>query len=268
MHVKGESVVLALGANPADLMIKALFVGRGRKGGPEAVVVVEAGLENEEEDGDEEEEEEEAKAGDAAAVVADAAVDENAVPAAEAEAIAATAKMPVWAQAAVLSQRMLRDHVRRPWLLACHVLANIYLGGECVKKGWEVFGTEECVHANTSVLPTHTYLDSSPIIHPQPKPSSLVLTPPNHPHPTQIQCSWAACTWARNAHASSRVHTHALTHVHTHTVSLTYITPPSTPNLKPSAPGLHVPGRGPERERDRGHPGPDGVRLVWLSPPP
>jgi hypothetical protein len=35
-----------------------------------------------------------------------------------------------WVQVAVLSQRMLRDHLRRPWLIAAHVLANVYLGGK------------------------------------------------------------------------------------------------------------------------------------------
>lgn len=138
-----------VGANPADLMIEALFVGsrRGRRkgqgvgvgGAGKGVGVVPAVVvqRDEEEEEVSHEEGEETKSGDAAAAAGEGGAEPMAAAAAAGpergggpnKAAAATARgVSLWAQTAVLSQRMLRDHLRRPWLLACHVAANAYLG--------------------------------------------------------------------------------------------------------------------------------------------
>jgi hypothetical protein len=217
-----------VGANPADLMIEALFAGskRGRrkgggsKGGegPVTAALSEVVVQEEKEE-EEEEEEEEAKAEPEPSPPAMPTVSDGRTVASGANIIsggggsskAAAAGVSLWVQTAVLSQRMLRDHMRRPWLLACHVLANVYLGGACVFCCWWCdavlfvcvgrFGFEVLVGKGGGA-----------------RWRSLTLESPT-----------------RNVQTNNN-------DTHTH-----------------SAPGLHVPRGGGERERDRGDPGPDGA---------
>ena len=48
-------------------------------------------------------------------------------------------------QTAVLSQRMMRDHLRRPGLMLAHLLANTYLGCEYRAESWS--GSEKALGA-------------------------------------------------------------------------------------------------------------------------